>query len=176
MLSVGRLQARKGFMTVLESVPGLLGRRLDVHYVLVGSGEQAAALRARAAALGLSARFHLLSDVDDDTLPRWYNACDVFAMPNVDLDGDIEGFGIVFLEAAACGKPALAGLAGGTGAAVLAGQTGLRVDGRDGAQVEAALARLLQDPVLATRLGQRARARAVAAFDWPVVAARTAAL
>ena len=176
VLSVGRLQARKGFMAVLESLPGLLRRRLDVHYVLLGSGEQEAALRARATRLGLADRFHLLSGVDDETLPRWYNACDVFAMPNVDLGGDIEGFGIVYLEAAACGKPALAGLAGGTGAAVVAGQTGLRVDATQAALVEAALARLLLDPALAARLGQQARARAVAAFDWHAVAARTAAL
>ncbi len=57
------------------------------------------------------------------------NACDVFAMPNREINGDNEGFGMVFIEAAACGKPSLAGEAGGTGSAVLHEQTGLRVDG-----------------------------------------------
>ena len=70
---------------------------------------------------------HFLSHVSYEALPRWYNACNVFAMPNRDIDGDTEGFGLEFLEVAASGKPAIAGKAGGTGSAVVDGETGLRV-------------------------------------------------
>jgi len=97
-------------------------------------------------------------------------------MPNIDVDGDTEGFGMVFLEAAACGRPALAGTAGGTGSAVLDGVTGLRVDGTDLQAVGAALARLLEDRPLASALGEAALARVRAQFDWPRVAEQTARL
>ena len=176
VLSVGRLQRRKGFATVLAALPALLLRGLDVHYVLVGSGEQAAELHALAARLGLTNRFHLLPDVSSAALPDCYRSCEVFAMPNIDVDGDTEGFGMVFLEAAACGRPALAGTAGGTGSAVLDGVTGLRVDGTDLQAVGAALARLLEDQPLASALGEAALARVRAQFDWPRVAEQTARL
>ena len=64
---------------------------------------------------------HRIGAVSEADLPRWMNACDVFAMPNREINGDNEGFGMVFIEAAACGKPSLAGEAGGTGSAVLHG-------------------------------------------------------
>lgn len=176
VLSVGRLQRRKGFAAVLAAVPDLLAAGFDVHYVLVGSGEQAAGLRAQATALGVDARFHLLDDVDQAALPDCYRSCEVFAMPNIDVDGDTEGFGMVFLEAAACARPALAGLAGGTGSAVLDGVTGLRVDGRDQHAVSSALRRLLADRSYASALGEAALRRVRAQFDWPRVAAQTAAV
>ena len=176
VLSVGRLQRRKGFAAVLAAVPALLAAGFDLHYVLVGSGEQASALRALASELGVAARFHLLEDIDSAALPDCYRSCEVFAMPNVDVDGDTEGFGMVFLEAAACARPALAGLAGGTGSAVLDGVTGLRVNGSDPTEVCAALRRLLGDRAYASALGEAALRRVRAQFDWPRVAAQTAAL
>ena len=97
-------------------------------------------------------------------------------MPNVDLNGDMEGFGMVYLEAAACGKPSLAGTAGGTGSAVIDGETGLRVDGDSLAAVTAGLRRLLSDADYAAALGARGLARARASFDWSRVAALTGAL
>jgi phosphatidylinositol alpha-1,6-mannosyltransferase len=101
------------------------------------------------------------------------NACDVFAMPNREIDGDNEGFGMVFIEAAACGKPSLAGEAGGTAAAVLHEVTGIRVDGASVDQVTAALARLLQDPVLATELGRAGLERVRHQFAWEKIALAT---
>jgi len=99
-----------------------------------------------------------------DDLPRWYAACDLFAMPNRDIDGDTEGFGLVFLEAACAGKPAVAGTAGGTGSAVVDGVTGLRVDGEHLQAITRALTRLLADPAEATRMGLNGRLRVLDNF------------
>ena len=85
-------------------------------------------------------------------------------MPNRDIDGDTEGFGLVYMEANACAKPALAGRAGGTGSAVEDGLNGLRVDGEDVRAVEQGLLRLLEDPAFARTLGENGRRRTVERF------------
>lgn len=164
ILSVGRLQRRKGFDQVVKSLPHLVERGLDVHYALIGIGEDKAYLQQLASELGVRERVHLLGHVPAEDLPRWYNACALFAMPNRDINGDTEGFGLVFLEAGACEKPVLAGLAGGSGSAVIDGETGLRVDGETLAAVHEGIARLLQDTALAHEMGRRARERAAASF------------
>jgi phosphatidylinositol alpha-1,6-mannosyltransferase len=173
VLSVGRLSRRKGFDTVVRCLPQLLQQGLDIHYVLIGIGEDDEYLTELAAELGVSGRVHLLGHVSPEDLPRWYNACDVFAMPNRDINGDTEGFGMVYLEAAACGKPAIAGTAGGTGNAVIDGTTGLRVDGERLEDVAAALGGLLTDQEYASRLGKQGYARALADFSWEAVARKT---
>jgi phosphatidylinositol alpha-1,6-mannosyltransferase len=141
-----------------------LARGIDVHYAIVGIGDDWDYLLGIGAELGVSGRLHLLGHVAPDDLPRWYNACDLFAMPNRDIDGDTEGFGIVYLEANACAKPAIAGRAGGTGSAVEDGRNGLCVEGLDVQAVEAALARLLLDSGESRRMGAAARARVVRSF------------
>jgi len=108
-----------------------------------------------------------------EDLPRWYNACDVFVLANREIGGDTEGFGMVFIEAAACGKAAIAGRAGGTGSAVLDGVTGLRVDASAEAELVAALARLLGDPSLLESMGQAGLARVRQSLSWQAVAERT---
>ena len=173
VLSVGRLSRRKGFDMVIRSLPLLLQRNLDVHYVLIGIGEDHDYLTTLAAELDVSERVHLLGHVSPEDLPRWYNACDVFAMPNRNINGDTEGFGMVYLEAAACRKPAIAGKAGGTGNAVINGTTGLRVDAERLQDIAAALERLLTDRECASRLGKQGYARAVAEFSWESVARKT---
>jgi glycosyltransferase involved in cell wall biosynthesis len=164
ILSVGRLQLRKGFDQVIRSLPKLLARGIDVHYAVIGIGEEWNYLQRLSGELGVSDRLHLLGHVEPMDLPRWYNACDVFAMPNRDIYGDTEGFGIVYLEANACGKPALAGRAGGTGSAVEDGINGLRVDGDDVHAVESGIARLLLDAEESRRMGAAARKRIVDGF------------
>lgn len=164
ILSVGRLQRRKGFDNVIRSLPVLLEQGLDVEYVLIGTGEDLDYLQGLARELDVEQRVHLLGHVSYEDLPRWYNTCDLFAMPNRDIDGDTEGFGLVFLEAAASGKPAVAGKAGGTGSAVVEGVTGLRVDGENVNEIVAALARLLGDPAESARMGHAARQRVLANF------------
>ncbi len=164
VLSVGRLQRRKGFDQVVRALPGLVARGIDVHYAVVGIGDDRDYLLNLADEGGVSDRLHLLGHVEPADLPRWYNACDLFAMPNRDINGDTEGFGLVFMEANACAKPVIAGLAGGTGSAVEDGLNGLRVEGEDVAAVEAGIAHLLCNPDEARRMGQAGRERTASRF------------
>jgi phosphatidylinositol alpha-1,6-mannosyltransferase len=173
IVTVGRLSRRKGFDQVIRSLPLLVERGLDVAYVVIGIGQDADYLRSLASEVGVSSRVHLLGHVTPEDLPRWYNAADVVALPNREIDGDTEGFGMVFLEAAACAKPTVAGLAGGTGAAVIDGVTGLRADGASMQAVAGALDRLLRDPSLARTMGESGHRRAMGDFSWDTVAEKT---
>jgi phosphatidylinositol alpha-1,6-mannosyltransferase len=164
ILSVGRLQRRKGFDSVIRALPLLHQQGIDAHYAVIGIGDDGEYLQRLAAELGVSGRVQLLGHVSYEDLPRWYSACDLFAMPNRDIDGDTEGFGLVFLEAASAGKPAVAGTAGGTDSAVLDGVTGLRVDGEKLEAITLALARLLADPAEAERMGLNGRIRVLDNF------------
>ena len=173
ILSVGRLSPRKGFDRVVESLPQLVAKGLDVHLALIGIGEDLDYLSSQARNLGMVNRVHFLGHVSPDDLPRWYNACDAFAMPNREINGDNEGFGIVFLEAAACGKPAIAGRDGGTGSAVVDGITGFRVDGKQLEPLVNVLAEVLGSPALAERMGHAGLARAHSEFSWDSAAKKT---
>ncbi len=176
ILSVGRLVRRKGFDQVIRSLPELVKQGIDVHYALIGIGEDWDYLSDLAKQQGMADRLHLLGHASPEDLPRWYNACDVFVMANREINGDTEGFGMVFLEAAACGKPAIAGDAGGTGAAVVDGVTGFRVDGTQVEPLVSALSSILSDSELAARLGQAGLDRAKDEFSWDAVAEKTRAL
>lgn len=171
MLSVGRLSRRKGFDMVIRSLAELVKQGIDVRYAMIGIGEDQDYLADLAHDCGVVDRVHMLGHVRPDDLPRWYNACDVFAMPNRAINGDTEGFGMVFLEAAACGRPVLAGNAGGTGSAVMEGVTGMRVDGESLEDITFALTNLLGEagPVM----GQNGYRRVLESFTWEQVAART---
>lgn len=176
ILSVGRLSRRKGFDTVIRALAQVRAAGIDAHHALIGVGEDKVYLLELAQQCGMASYVHFLGHVEMDDLPRWYNACDVFVMPNREIKGDTEGFGMVFIEAAACGKAAVAGLAGGTAAAVLDGITGMRVDGEKLNDVAGALIEILSDAAVRERLGQAALARAQAEFSWESVAAKTSRL
>lgn len=176
VLSVGRLSRRKGFDQLIRAIAQLRREGMPVRYVLAGIGEDHDYLDGLILEHNLRGVAHMLGPIDAGDLPRWMNACDVFAMPNRDINGDNEGFGMVFIEAAACGRPALAGDAGGTGSAVLNEVTGLRVDGTATEQVADGLRRLLDDPLLARRMGEAGLARVHAEFAWERVADKTLAL
>lgn len=173
IVSVGRLSRRKGFDQVVRALPELVRRGIDSHHVIVGIGEDRDYLQRLANAEGVAQRVHFAGEVGGDELPRWLNAADVFAMPNREINGDNEGFGMVFLEAAACGTPALAGRDGGTGSAVIDGETGLRVDGQSLQAVVEGLVRLLSDRRFAEEVSRKARQRAEKQFDWRQVVAAT---
>lgn len=170
ILSVGRLTRRKSFDQVVRALALLVEKGIDVHYAIVGIGEDDGYLKQLAVETNVSDRVHLLGHVPMEDLPRWYCAADLFAMPNRNVNNDTEGFGKVYIEAAACNRPSIGGLVGGTGAAVLDGITGLRVDGESLEAVTNALHRLLSDSSLAKRLGEQGRRRAVENFSWDQVA------
>ena len=153
ILSVGRYTRRKGFDRLIESVRRLLDEGLETHYVCIGGGEDRHYLLQLAQQQQVAERVHFLSDIETEELPYWYNLCDVFAMPNREIDGDTEGFGIVFLEAAACGKPVVAGQAGGTENAVVHRKNGIQVDGDSLDDISAALSEILLDQSLAKAMG-----------------------
>ncbi len=108
--------------------------------------------------------------IDAEKLPALYRSCDIFVMPNCTLsNGDTEGFGLVFLEAAACGKPAIGGRDGGVPDAIVDGETGILLDGASVEQFTHAALRLLRDAELSKRLGTKARLRSQA-MGWQTVA------
>lgn len=175
VLTVGRLDPRKNHAAVIDAVARLADRYANLTYVLAGDGREMANLRARASELGVADRVMFAGAVDGATKLAMFGGCDVFAMPAVRDGTDVEGFGMVFVEAGACGKPVLAGQEGGQPEAVLHEETGLVVDGDDAAAVTAQLDRLLGDAGLRAKLGERGLAHA-RTLDWSAVVERTVAL
>ena len=173
VFSVGRLSRRKGFDQMVRAVAQLRSEGIPVRYVIAGIGEDAHYLDGLIAEHNVQDVVHRIGAVSEADLPRWMNACDVFAMPNREINGDNEGFGMVFIEAAACGKPSLAGEAGGTGSAVLHEETGIRVDGQDTGQVVNGLRALLTNPQLMLALGRTGLNRVQSKFAWEQLARAT---
>ena len=176
ILSVGRLSRRKGFDQVLRAVSQLRSEGFDVEFAQIGIGGDEDYLRELAMELGIASQVHFLGHVSTADLPRWYNACTFFAMPNRKINQDVEGFGMVFLEAAACHKASIAGRSGGTGTAVIDGKTGLRVDGESVSEITDAMKRLLTDSQLLETLSANAYERAVREYSWSSVAQKTVSL
>lgn len=173
ILGASRLVPRKGFDVIIDAVAGL---DPSVQLAISGAGRDRARLVARAARQGLGDRVRFLGRVPDAELAGLYACADVFAMACRDRWSGLEaeGFGIVFLEAAACGVPAVAGRSGGSAEAVLDGETGIVVDPRSVWDVRRALHRLISDDELRRCQGGAARARAVAEFSYERLAARLA--
>jgi phosphatidylinositol alpha-1,6-mannosyltransferase len=165
VLGVSRLVPRKGFDVLLDAVAGL---DPNVQLVVAGAGRDRRRLESRARRLGMQARTRFLGRVSDDTLPALYGCADVFATPCRERWGGLEaeGFGIVFLEAAASGVPAVAGRSGGSHEAVADGETGMVVAPRDVGVLRDALARLLVDDEMRTAMGKAARRRAEQEFAY----------
>jgi phosphatidylinositol alpha-1,6-mannosyltransferase len=175
VLGVSRLVPRKGFDVLIEAAARLAPSHPDLTVLIAGGGRDHDRLTRLAAARGAPVR--LVGRVSDAELPGLYGAADVFAMLCRNRWGGLEqeGFGIVFLEAAAAGLPAVAGDSGGAAEAVLDGATGLVVRRpADPVPVAAALGTLLDDPNLRQRMGTAARQRAEESFSYDVLAGRLA--
>jgi phosphatidylinositol alpha-1,6-mannosyltransferase len=173
MLTVGRLQRRKGHDMVIKVLPAIRRIFPQIKYVIVGDGEELSRLRELSFNLGVDNSVIFAGRVADEDLPSYYAACDLFIMPNRELNGDIEGFGLVFLEAAAAGKPVIGGCSGGTDDAIVEGITGLRVDGSSEREIADAVITLLSDPERMKSMGMAGRLRVEKEFTWDSVVQRT---
>jgi len=171
VVSVSRLVPRKGFDVLIRAAARLRAAHPRLEVLIGGAGRDRARLQRLVERTGAPVR--LLGRVDDADLPALYGAADVFSMTcrNRWLGLEQEGFGIVFLEAAAAGVPQVAGDSGGAAEAVADGESGLVV--RDPSSVEetiTVLDRLLADPALRRSMGEASRRRAEAAFSYDVLA------
>jgi phosphatidylinositol alpha-1,6-mannosyltransferase len=176
LLTVGRLQRRKGHDMVIKALPRIKQRFPNVHYVVVGTGEELSSLQKLASEEGVTDSVLFAGYVPDHEIPSYYAACDIFLMPNRQIEADIEGFGMVFLEASAAGKPVIGGKSGGTDDAILDGITGLRINGDNVDQITDAVLALLSDPQKASALGANGRRWVQETFTWESVVGRTQAL
>lgn len=153
VVSIGRLVPRKGFDRSIEGWPSVLVQHPDAHLLIVGDGPQRGELESLVAYHDLQESVTLTGPLSDTDLLSAYRSAEFFMMPNRTMpDGDTEGFGLVFLEANACGRTVIGGKAGGAVEAVKDGETGLLVDGNAAEDIAGAVIRLLADPELRIRL------------------------
>lgn len=156
ILTVGRIVPRKGFDAVIRAMPKILEQVPDAHYVIVGGGHYRPMLEALVAEYGMGEHVTFAGMVADEDLADYYRLCDLFVMANREMpDGDTEGFGLVFLEANACGKPVVGGIAGGAVEAVRHGENGLLVDSWSVAEITETITKLLTDAPLYDHIAKR---------------------
>lgn len=178
LVTVARLKDRyKGHDVLVRALERVRARVPDVQWVVIGDGPLRGELEALARSHGLEDAVRFLGSVSDEERDSWLARADLLAMPSRLPDGGLagEGFGLVYLEAGAFGKPVVAGAVGGALDAVVDQETGLLVDPTDADAVAGAITKLLLDEQLARRLGRAARERAQA-FSWPARAARVEAV
>jgi phosphatidyl-myo-inositol dimannoside synthase len=174
IVCVSRLVPRKGQDTLIRAMPRILADVPDAVLLIVGGGPYRGELEKLAASMDVAGSVRFTGAVPWDELPAHYGAGDVFAMPCRTRRGglDVEGLGIVYLEASATGLPVVAGDSGGAPDAVLDGETGWIV--RGGVPEEAAdrITALLKDPGLRARMGERGREWVVERWRWDLLAER----
>src|SRR5262245_35591102 len=171
LLFSGRLEYEKGVHTVLDAMRRLRRRHPGLRLVVAGRGSQEDALRAQARRLRLGRSVRFAGWLDDSDMSAMAAAADLALVPSL-----YEPFGLVALEAAAAGTPVVATDRGGLGEVVRSNRLGLTVPSEDPAALADAVSQLLDDQVLARRIGRSARAAVESAYAWPVVGRSTAAV
>jgi phosphatidylinositol alpha-1,6-mannosyltransferase len=160
LLTVARLEQRKGIDKALRILPGLVARHPALLYVIGGDGSQKTNLARLARTLGLENHVCFAGALDELGKSAWLGRADLFLLPGAPEGDDVEGFGLVFLEAGWFGVPTVAGRTGGVAEAVIDGESGVLVDTEDLAALQKAVADLLGDAGRRRRLGEEARRRA----------------
>ncbi len=157
LLSVGRLVKRKGFDRVIEVLPRLWEKYPSLHYVIIGEGAYRKYLENLINQLPTEkqSQIHLLGELDDEDLVAWYGVADIFVLPSRDIGGDVEGFGMVNLEAALHKLPVISGIDGGVPETVLDNITGYTINGNseDGNELYNKIVSLLDDPAKREKMG-----------------------
>ncbi len=165
ILSAARLVKRKGFDAVIKAIPQAAKEINNFVYIIAGEGEYSDELKKMARASGHSDKI-IFTGISDEELKAFYDLCDLYIMPSRNINGDVEGFGIVYLEAGSFGKPVIAGKSGGATEAVMNNKTGILVNPESVSEISGALTRLLKDKNLSIKLGQCAQERVKNEFNW----------
>jgi phosphatidyl-myo-inositol dimannoside synthase len=174
VLCVSRLVPRKGQDTLIRAWPAVQKQVADAALLIVGGGPYSGELQRLAERTGVAPSVHLTGPVPAAELPAHYAVGDVFAMPCRTRRGglDVEGLGIVYLEASATGLPVIGGDSGGAPDAILEGESGYVVPGKDAAALAARVTGLLRDPDTARAMGEKGRAWVERDWSWDLTAAR----
>ena len=174
LISVGRLVHRKGQDRLIEAMPEILKAVPNTVLVFIGQGPYKAELEKLVARHGVESSVRFIGRLTYPQLPEYIRLGDVFAMPSRSrfFGLEVEGLGIVYLEASACGLPVIAGNSGGAPDAVIEAVTGFAVDGNNISAISQAAITLLADPVLCSRMGSAGRAWIEKDWDWKLWGAR----
>ncbi|MDP3836760.1 MAG: glycosyltransferase family 4 protein [bacterium] len=170
LLSIGRLVERKGFDRVIDALSSI--KEDNWVYLIAGEGPEKEKLMSQVAASNISANIKFIGQLNESEKWSCLDICDIFIMTSRDIDGDFEGFGIVYLEANIAGKPVIAGRSGGVADAVIHNETGLLINPENTDEIAQAIEKLLQNPQEASRLGENGRRRALQDFSWSGQAAK----
>ena len=178
LISVGRLVHRKGQDKLIAALPAIKSAVPNVHLVLVGVGPHQEYLEKLALKLNVSDCVTFIGRINYAELPKYICLGDIFAMPSRSrfFGLEVEGLGIVYLEASACGLPVVGGKSGGAPDAVLVGETGVVVDGTNSSEIAEACIDLLNNPELCALMGANGRAWIIENWRWEIWATRYAAL
>ena len=170
IVSVGRLVHRKGQDHLIQALPQILKSVPDAHILMVGQGPYLSHLQKLVARYNLMDHVSFIGRIQYAQLPQYICAGDIFAMPSRSrfFGLEVEGLGIVYLEASACGLPVIAGSSGGAPDAVLDGVTGFVVDGENDGAIAAAAIRLLNDVDGAKAMGTAGREWIIENWRWEI--------
>mgnify|MGYP001574496893 FL=1 len=169
ILTVSNLMPKKGIDVILQAIPNVIKKHGNLKYFIVGEGNTEAdreKLEELAGRLGIReyVRFEGKKIMSD--LANYYNACDIFVVMSRDIGGEVESFGIVYIEASFFGKPVIGGISGGTADAVENGKTGYLIDSGDSKKIEETILALIHDRKLREKLGKAGKKRVLNGFLW----------
>ncbi|MDO8571230.1 MAG: glycosyltransferase family 4 protein [bacterium] len=164
LLTIARLVRRKGHEYVLKALVDVKKTMPDIQYLIVGEGPMRRELEERVSNLHVHENTLFTGLLSDNDMSHLMKRCDVFIMTPITIDGDVEGFGIVYLDAGVHGKPVIGSRSGGVGEAVIDGETGLLVDEKNSDHIRDAIIKIFSDESFAKKFGERGRERALRDF------------
>ena len=166
LLSLGRLVRRKGHDMVMRSLPEVLKEIPSLVYIIAGKGDDQEYLEHISNDLGLRDNILFINNIDEINKWAYLDLADIFIMPSRDIDGDVEGFGIVYLEAGFCAKPVIAGDCGGVGDVICDLKNGLLVNGESKEEIKESILKLAKNQDLRNKLGENGRQKVLEKFRW----------
>jgi phosphatidylinositol alpha-1,6-mannosyltransferase len=159
---------------LIQALPTIREKHPNVLYAILGDGEEKALLQLLAQAIGVSDSVQFLGEASDQQLLQCYQQCDLFVLPNRSIGRDVEGFGMVLLEAQACGKPVVAGASGGTAETMRVIESGRIVPCETPDPLASTINDLLSNRSQLVQMGERGRAWVCERFDWEALSREAA--